>query len=168
MPGGEADPARGGRGGHRRRRAARRAAIDILYQADVMAAAPTEVLAQWQAAGRSVPDYAQELVAGVEGAQGEIDRILGRHAEGWAVYRMAVVDRTILRVAAHEIRSGLPAAVAINEAVEVAAELSTEDSGRFVNGVLGRVAEEILGPENGPPDGLPAAGPAASEGSGGS
>jgi N utilization substance protein B len=56
---------------------------------------------------------------------------------------MASVDRTILRVACHELRSGVPPAVAINEAVQAANELSTEDSGRFVNGVLGRIAREL-------------------------
>jgi len=58
------------------------------------------------------------------------------------VPRMAVVDRTILRVACYEMSAGVPPAVAINEAVEAANELSTEDSGRFINGVLGRIARE--------------------------
>jgi N utilization substance protein B len=129
--------------GHRRRRAARRTAIDILYQADVVEAAPTDVLEQWRAAGRSVTPYAAELVAGVERDLTEIDGILGAHAEGWAVHRMAVLDRTILRVACYELRSGLPAAIAINEAVDAAHALSTEDSGRFINGILGRVVKDM-------------------------
>jgi transcription antitermination protein NusB len=81
-------------------------------------------------------------VEGVGATRPDIDRILGEHAEGWTVARMAVVDRTILRVACYELRAGLPAAVVINEAVELANELSTEDSGRFVNGVLGRIARD--------------------------
>jgi N utilization substance protein B len=55
---------------------------------------------------------------------------------------MAVVDRTILRVACYELRTGVPTAVAINEAVDAAKRLSTEDSGRFINGVLGRIARD--------------------------
>jgi N utilization substance protein B len=90
-----------------------------------------------------VPPYAADLVAGVERDREAIDRLLATHSEGWPVHRMAVVDRTILRIACHELRSGLPAAVAINEAVEAARELSTEASGRFINGLLGRVARDL-------------------------
>jgi N utilization substance protein B len=128
------------RSGHRRRRAARRAAIDILYQADVTERPGATVLDEWRAAGRRISPYTDQLVRGVEQALADIDALLGAYAEGWAVYRMAVVDRTILRVACYEMRSGVPAAVAISEAVAAANELSTEDSGRFINGVLGRIA----------------------------
>ncbi|HXY72579.1 MAG TPA: transcription antitermination factor NusB [Actinomycetota bacterium] len=128
--------------GHRRRRAARRAALDILYQADVTGAPPGDVLRGWRDAGREVPDYASELVAGVERDLPEIDAALGAHSEGWTVARMAAVDRTILRMAVYELRSGVPAPVAVNEAVEAAKELSTGASGGFVNGVLGRIARE--------------------------
>jgi transcription antitermination protein NusB len=127
-------------GGHRRRRAARRLAIDILYQADVREQSPAEVLDEWVRAGRKIPDYTEEIVRGVERDLFAIDRELGANSEEWTVQRMAMVDRTILRVACVELRGGLPAAVAINEAVEAANELSTEDSGRFINGVLGRIA----------------------------
>ena len=125
--------------GHRKRRAARRTAIDILYQADVTGQRASDVVEQWRRAGQGVPDYAAELVAGVEEELAEIDELLEASSEEWPVHRMAVVDRTILRVACHEIRSGEPVAVAINEAVEAANELSTEDSGRFINGVLGKI-----------------------------
>jgi N utilization substance protein B len=105
---------------------------------------------EWRAAGKAVPDYAAALVQGVEGELADIDHILGANSEEWTVHRMAVVDRTILRVACHELRSGVPTAVAINEAVEAANELSTEDSGRFINGVLGRIARTADGPDEGP------------------
>jgi N utilization substance protein B len=131
-----------GRGGHRRRRTARRIAIDILYQADVTERHPSEVIREWEGAGRSIPAYAREIAQGVESDAGHIDEILGAHAEEWTVPRMTVVDRTILRVACWELANGLAPAVAINEAVEAANELSTDDSGRFVNGVLGRIAKE--------------------------
>ena len=137
--GGRTDP--DGRG-HARRRAARRQAVDLLYQADLMGRAPSEVLKEWRAAGRRVHPYAAELIAGVERSLPEIDRRLGMYSEEWTVSRMAAVDRTILRVASFELRSGLAPAVAIDEAVRAAKALSTEDSGRFVNGLLGRVARE--------------------------
>jgi N utilization substance protein B len=129
--------------GHRRRRSARRLAIDILYQADVREQPPEQVLSDWRRAGRRIPDYTEEIVRGVERDLPGIDRELGAHSEEWTVQRMAMVDRTILRVACHELRSGIPAAVAINEAVEAANELSTDDSGRFINGVLGRIARSL-------------------------
>jgi transcription antitermination protein NusB len=124
----------------RRRRAARRQAIEILYQADVTGRAPSLVAEEWRSLGRTIAPYANELLEGVEANRRAIDRLLSESTEGWAVYRMAAVDRTVLRVACEEIRSGVPAAVAINEAVAAANQLSTEASGRFVNGVLGRIA----------------------------
>jgi N utilization substance protein B len=135
--------------GHRRRRRARRLAIDILYQADVTDCAPSDVLANWQGAGRTIPAYTAQLVSAVETDRDEIDDALGASSEGWTVHRMAVVDRTILRVACAELRTGVPAAVAINEAVEAANELSTQDSGRFINGVLGRIARTLEGADPG-------------------
>jgi transcription antitermination protein NusB len=101
---------------------------------------PVDVLAAWRAAGRSVPDYAADLVAEVTDSLDEVDSVLQAHLEDWTVPRLAAVDRAILRIAVVEMRTGIPPAVAINEAVEAARELSTEASGRFVNGVLGRIA----------------------------
>jgi N utilization substance protein B len=116
-------------------------AIDIVYQADVMGRRPGEIVGEWEAAGKAVPAYAAEVARGVEAEMPKIDALLGTHAEEWTVQRMAVVDRTILRVACYEMQSGLPPAIAINEAIEAANELSTQDSGRFINGVLGRIAK---------------------------
>src|SRR6476646_3841156 len=111
-----------------RRRAARRQALDILYQADVIGRPPTRVMAEWRSAGRHVQPYTEALVQGVERHLDRIDDVLGRHAEEWTVPRMAVVDRTILRVACYELGTGMPAGVVVNEAVEAAKALSTEDS----------------------------------------
>ena len=112
-----------------------------------MGRAPSEVLVEWRSAGRQVPAYAEDLVAGVERDLFEIDALLSRYSEEWTVARMAAVDRTILRVACYELRSGVPVGVAINEAVAGANELSTGDSGRFVNGVLGRIARTMDQPD---------------------
>ena len=125
------------------RREARRLALDILYQADVTHADARAVLADWEAADRPIAPYARELVEGVAASVAELDRTIGSRSEGWAVDRMASVDRTILRVATYELTSptsAVPVGAAIDEAVRAAKELSTEDSGRFVNGVLGKIA----------------------------
>ena len=126
------------------RRAARRIAVDVLYQADVTDRAPTEVVRDWQGAGRDVPPFARELVAGVDAHLPSIDLVLERGAEDWSVGRMAALDRTILRVGIEELlyRDDVPPSVAISEAVEAAAELSSEGSKRFVNGILGRIARD--------------------------
>lgn len=125
------------------RREARRLALDILYQADITGADARSVLGEWEKADRDIPAYTRSLVDGVAGVITELDRTIGSHAEGWAVDRMASVDRTILRVATYELTSKdseVPIGAAIDEAVQAAKELSTEDSGRFVNGVLGKIA----------------------------
>ena len=127
------------------RREARRVAIDILYQADVTATDPTVVLTEWIDAGRAVPAFSKELVDGVNDRMPEIDLLLEEHSEDWTVSRMTVLDRTILRVSVHELRDrpDVPPSVAISEAVEAATDLSTEESPRFVNGILGRIASEL-------------------------
>jgi transcription antitermination protein NusB len=126
------------------RREARRQAIDVLYQADVTAKDPRIVLVEWHAAGRDIDPFAVELVEGVARRRDEIDAVLLSHAEHWTLERMASLDRNILRLAVHELlhRSDVPPNVAISEAVEIAKRLSTEESGRFVNGILGKIARE--------------------------
>ena len=127
------------------RRRARRTAIDILYQADITDAEAALVLAEWIDAGRSVPPFSAQLVEGVEHHLPEIDLLLEEHSEGWTVARMAALDRTILRVAVHELRHrpDIPPSVAISEAVEAATDLSSEGAPRFVNGILGKIAGEM-------------------------
>jgi len=123
----------------------RRRALDALYQADVMGVRPTAVLEQWrEATGEDVPEFTASLVRGVEDNREDLDILIGETATGWSVDRMAAVDRAILRLATHELLhvAETPVAVAIDEAVDAANELSTEDSGRFVNGVLGWIASE--------------------------
>lgn len=127
-----------------RRRQARRLAVDILYQADVLGRDPVQVLEERKALGEKIPGFTERLVLGVAERLEALDELLGDHAEGWTVQRMAGVDRTLLRLACYEMLYGedVSAAVAISEAVAAAKSLSTEDSGRFVNGILGRIARE--------------------------
>jgi N utilization substance protein B len=130
------------------RREARRQAIDVLYQADVTGSDPRVVLEQWREAGREVDPFAERLVDGVADNAGEIDDTLAAHSEHWPLDRMASVDRVVLRLGIYELRfaaDDVPRAVAIDEAVRAAKELSTEDSGAFVNGILGTVAAEAAG-----------------------
>jgi N utilization substance protein B len=130
-----------------RRRAARRLAVTIVYQADLGHRSPLEVLEERRSLGERIPAFTEELVRGVGERLDEIDRLIGGYTEGWSVGRLAAVDRAVLRVACHELvsRADIPPAVAIDEAVAAAKELSTEDSGRFVNGVLGRIARDRAG-----------------------
>ncbi len=128
---------------------ARKRALDMLFQADVLEATLADIVSA--EAGRAInePDrlaswvYAREIVDGVSDHREEIDELISSYAQGWTIERMPNVDRAILRLASWEILHNpeVPAAVAINEAVGLAKQYSTEDSSRFVNGVLGRIAE---------------------------
>ena len=124
---------------------ARKRALDVLYESDLRGTDPRGTLAERLAqSDPPVPEYTVELVEGVTGNLDRIDELLGEHAEGWAVERMPPVDRAVLRLALYELlwRPDVPPAVAIDEAVELAKSLSTEESPRFVNGVLARVLRE--------------------------
>jgi transcription antitermination factor NusB len=142
------------------RRDARERALALLYEAEAKGQTPTEVLA-----ALPVPpdEYAAALVAGVEAVQDEADGLIREYARGWALERMPAVDRTLLRIAVFELqeRPDVPTAVVIDEAVALAKEFSTDGSGRFVNGVLARIARELRGvgsvdesDDNGEPGGV--------------
>ena len=114
----------------------------MLYESDVRGTDPVTTVAERIAlADPPVNDYTVELVEGVAGVRAQIDAILADASEGWTVDRMPDVDRAILRLGIYELlwRPDVPDAVAIDEAVELAKSLSTDESPRFVNGVLGRV-----------------------------
>jgi N utilization substance protein B len=100
------------------------------------------------------PDaYAVELVRGVEEHREEVDALIRKYADRWSLERMPVIDRNLLRMAVFELahRPDVPVAVAISEAVELAKRYSTDDSGRFINGMLGRISEAVRDPgESGP------------------
>jgi N utilization substance protein B len=124
---------------------ARKRALDVLFEADLRGTDPVATLAERLRQGDPpVPDYAVELVEGVAEHRDAIDRVLAEHAEGWTVDRMPPVDRAVLRLALYELlwREDVPDAVAVDEAVELAKSLSTDESPRFVNGILGRVLRE--------------------------
>lgn len=128
---------------------ARKRALDMLFQADVLEAPISDVVSSEAGRAANEPDraaswlYAREIVDGVVDHREEIDELISSYAQGWTIDRMPNVDRAILRLASWEIlyNEEVPTAVAINEAVGLAKEYSTDDSSRFVNGVLGRIAE---------------------------
>ena len=134
------------------RRQERRLAIEILFQADVTGNDGRSALAGWLESGRTVPPFTRELVQGVTDHLAELDETIGAHSEGWTVDRMASVDRTVLRAAVYELAfdRAVPVGVAIDEAVRAVKDLSTDDSGRFVNGVLGKIASELDPKAEGP------------------
>ncbi len=127
-----------------KRRDARRLAAGILHQADVAGRDANEVLSERRDLGERVPTFTEELVRGVVDHRVELDSLIAAHSEGWTVARMPVVDRTLLRIACFELlhREDVPTAAVISQAVEAANELSTDDSSRFVNGVLGKIARD--------------------------
>jgi N utilization substance protein B len=118
------------------RHAARLAAVEVLYAADVRQAAAPDLAAE----DEGLPAYAAHLVRAVTERRDEIDALLTEHSVGWRPGRMSPVDRNVLRIAVLEMLEGdVPVAAAIDEAVELAKKLSGEEAARFVNGVLGGV-----------------------------
>jgi transcription antitermination protein NusB len=124
---------------------ARKRAVDVLYEAEVRGVDPLRTLADRTAlADPPLNEYTVELVEGVQQHRARIDDILGRFAEGWTLERMPDVDRAVLRLGVYELlwRDDVPDAVVIDEAVELVKILSTDESPRFVNGLLGRLVRE--------------------------
>ena len=121
---------------------ARRRALDVLFESELRGGEPGETLAaRRERADPPVPDYAVVLVEGVLAHRERIDELLTTYSEGWTLARMPPVDRNVLRIGVYELlyRDDVPDGVAVSEAVEAAAELSTDESPRFVNGLLGRL-----------------------------
>ncbi len=142
-----------------KRRAARELALQMLFTVDVGRVPLREVMDDLMEDRESptdemlrdpeVQEYARRLVRGTAARVRQIDRLLAERAEGWEVERLASVDRNLLRMATYEMlfAPDVPEGVVISEAVDLAKKYSTEESGRFVNGLLGTLArqkEQIL------------------------
>jgi N utilization substance protein B len=123
---------------------ARKRAIDVLYAAALRGEDPVTLLAERPTGPDVAPlnDYTVSLVEGVAAHRDRIDELLAEHAEGWTLARMPPVDLAVLRLGLYELLwvTDVPDPVAIDEAVALVKTLSTDDSPRFVNGVLGRIA----------------------------
>jgi transcription antitermination protein NusB len=124
------------------RHEARERALELCYEAESRGVGIDTVLDELPVA----PDpYAQRIARGVDAHREEIDALLRKLSEHWALERMPAIDRAVLRMGGYELgwEPELPTAVVIDEAVELAGRYSTRDSGRFVNALLSRMVEEL-------------------------
>ncbi|MGH9183417.1 MAG: transcription antitermination factor NusB [Acidimicrobiales bacterium] len=124
------------------RREARERALSLLYEVEVKDRPAGEVL---DALPLEPVAFAVDLVRGVGRCRAEIDEVIRRYSRAWPLERMPVVDRTLLRMAVYELghRLDVPTGAILSEAVELATRYSTDDSARFVNGMLSRISEEL-------------------------
>jgi N utilization substance protein B len=124
-----------------RRREARERAIELAYEAEVRQVSVDELLAGLPLA----PDpFTTELLRAEEGARARAEELIAARASGWTLDRMPVIDLIVMRLATAELLgSGTPTGVILSEAVELASRYSTDESGRFVNGVLAAIAREV-------------------------
>ena len=122
---------------------ARKRALDFLYESDIKNVAAQDLFANRGASELSQESYVAELLTGVSEHIGKIDELIITYAQGWDMDRMPPIDRNILRLSLFEILWGsqIPVEVCIDEAVELAKSLSTEESSAYINGVLGRVVK---------------------------
>ena len=125
---------------------ARKRALDLLFEAELRGEPVLDLMQQREESlifGPPVPEYAAELVRGVQAHRERIDELLSSHAVGWTLDRMPAVDRNILRIGTYELlwADDVPDGVAISEAVQLARELSTDASPSFVNGLLARLLD---------------------------
>ncbi len=129
------------------RHQARKRAVDLLFEAEARGLTPAEVaegrsaLAEANADVSALNPYTVTVAQGVTANTAHVDELITSHLQGWTLERLPAVDRAILRVAVWELlhAEDVPEPVAVDEAVELAKELSTDDSPGFVNGVLGQV-----------------------------
>ncbi len=132
-----------------KRRKARELALQLLYQLDVQnESSPEPYLDEFwtrHPVDVEVRDFTEALIRGTKFHEAKIDEMISQYAENWEIECMAVVDRNILRQGIFELlwEEGVPPKVAINEALEVAKKFSTQESSRFINGVLDRIHKEL-------------------------
>ena len=126
---------------------ARKQALDLLYETDIRGTNLLETLVARDipAEGpdaRPIREYTRELVNGVSDNRRKIDELITTYAQGWDMDRLPAVDRNILRLGIYEIlwSTSVPTSVAIDEALDLAKELSSDDSAKYIHGVLGRIA----------------------------
>ena len=132
-----------------KRHQARELALKVLFQLESSDDDPEEVLSYHAAESAATPDvanFARQLIRGVMNNREKLDAILSETSEHWKLEQMAKVDRIVLRIAVYEITIDrhVPTKAAINESIELAKTFSGEEAGRFVNGILGRVAASMV------------------------
>ena len=126
---------------------ARKQALDILFESDIRGSAALDILISRDVVeegpdARPIREYTREIISGVSEHRRKIDELIATYAQGWDMDRLPAVDRSILRIGIYEIiwASQLPDAVAIDEALTLAKELSTDESAGYIHGVLGKIA----------------------------
>lgn len=127
------------------RRRERRIALEILYQKEISGGTSEDIIkARGLFKSTPVPEFARRLISGVIMHMDRIDALVDKCADNWSIDRMAVIDRTVLRICSYELiyEDEIPIGVSINEAVELAKMFGDEDSSKFVNGLAARIAKE--------------------------
>ena len=126
---------------------ARKQALDLLYEGDIRKTSPSELLAQRDVVeegpdARPIREFTKELISGISEHRRKIDELISTYAQGWDMDRLAAVDRNILRLGIYEIvwSDELADGIAIDEALTLAKELSTDDSATFIHGLLGKIS----------------------------
>jgi len=126
---------------------ARKQTLDLLYEADIRSASAADLLALRDVAqdgpdARPIREFTKDLIAGITANRRKIDELISTYAQGWDMDRLPAVDRNILRLGIYEIVwiQELDDAIAIDEALNLARELSTDESAGYIHGVLGRVS----------------------------
>ena len=130
----------------RKRTQARECALQILYQYEMNPEPMPEILKKFwsqqdEVFSEDIRDFAEKLALGTVEHQAEIDKIVERYADNWELFRMAMIDRNIMRFATYELLylADVPPKVTLNEAVNLAKKFSQEESGKFVNGILDKI-----------------------------
>jgi N utilization substance protein B len=126
---------------------ARKQALDILFESDIRGSVALDILISRDVIeegpdARPIREYTREIINGVSDHRRKIDELIATYAQGWDMDRLPAVDRSILRIGIYEIiwANSLPDAVAIDEALTLAKELSTDESAGYIHGVLGKIA----------------------------
>ena len=126
---------------------ARKQALDILYESDIRSSDPLAILESRDVVdegpdARPIRDFTRELIAGIAANKRKIDELIATYAQGWDMDRLAAVDRNILRLGIFEIvySDELADGIAIDEAITLAKDLSTDDSATFIHGLLGKIS----------------------------
>ena len=126
---------------------ARKQSLDLLYEGDIRGQAPLDLLSSREVIdegpdARPIREYTKELISGIADNRRKIDELISTYAQGWEMDRLPAVDRNILRLGIYEILwcKDLDDAIAIDEALNLARELSTDDSAAYIHGVLGRIS----------------------------
>ena len=125
----------------------RKRALDILYESDIKSVHPLWLVKERTTSDDEIATFAMSLVEGYGNQATEIDSLTDKYAKNWDLDRLASVDRNILRIAVFEILNGttreVPISVAIDEAIELAKTLSTDESPQYIHGILSSIAAEV-------------------------